>query len=200
MHVQTKPANRAHGNATAARYAVFLDRDGVLTRTYTRDGISEPPRSLAELQLLPGVNLACRRLRAAGFLLAIVTNQPDVARGRLELDIAEAINGHTAKLLRVDLAMLCPHTDEDRCECRKPAPGMILAAAKRLRATLSGSYMVGDQHRDVEAGRRAGCRTILITNLAETASPADMTVTDLSHAVDWIIKDTGAHLRPRQTS
>jgi D-glycero-D-manno-heptose 1,7-bisphosphate phosphatase len=153
--------------------AVFLDRDGVLNRALCRDGVSIPPENLDELEVLSGAAEACRVLRDAGYVLVVVTNQPDVARGRQRRVMVEAINRAVLSEVGVDDLRVCYHDDVDECECRKPAPGMLLAAARRWNVDLSSSFMVGDRWRDVEAGRRAGCRTVLIGDAAAEGERVD---------------------------
>jgi D-glycero-D-manno-heptose 1,7-bisphosphate phosphatase len=149
------------------RVAVFLDRDGVLNRTFLRGSVLHPPQSPGEVEILPGVVDACRSLREAGLLLIVVTNQPDVARGSQRADVVEAINSAVLSPIGVDDLRVCYHDDDDGCECRKPAPGMILAASRDWDVDIASSFMVGDRWRDIEAGERAGCRTILVGNHGE---------------------------------
>jgi D-glycero-D-manno-heptose 1,7-bisphosphate phosphatase len=144
------------------RPAVFLDRDGVLNEVTVRDGVPLPPASLDELRLIDGVPEACERLRALGFVLVVVTNQPDVARGTQTRDEVDAMHAVLAERLSLDEIVVCPHDDVDGCSCRKPKPGMILDAASRLGLDLSSSFCVGDRWRDVEAAVRAGVRAIYI--------------------------------------
>ena len=142
--------------------AVFLDRDGVINRAIVRDGKPYPPAHLAALEILPGVADAMHLLHKAGWLLIVVTNQPDVARGTTLLADAEAINLHLQKCLPIDEFRTCYHDSGDGCNCRKPLPGALLAAADAHGIHLASSYMVGDRWRDTEAGERAGCKTIFI--------------------------------------
>ena len=170
--------------------AVFLDRDGVLNRALVLDGLPHPPRTLAELEILPGVEIACRRLKEAGFRLIVVTNQPDVARGKQSWESVEEMNAFLAGVLNIDEVVVCYHDDPDKCDCRKPAPGMLLRAAQRWAIDLAGSFMVGDRWRDIEAGRRAGCRTVLIRSGHGEAltEPPDHAADSLADACDWILK------------
>ncbi len=144
------------------RRAVFLDRDGVINRAYLRQGIPHPPANLGEVEILHGVPEALAALQGAGFLLIVVTNQPDVARGATLLETVRGINGYLAGLFPITEFRSCYHDDIDDCACRKPRPGAILAAAETHGIDLTRSYMVGDRWRDIEAGRRAGCRTIFL--------------------------------------
>ena len=170
--------------------AVFLDRDGVLNATRTgSDGIPRPPRSIEDLEVLPGVPDACRDLRSAGFRLLVVSNQPDVARGTLGRDAVEAVNERLARELPLDEILVCYHDDADNCACRKPKPGLLLEAAQRWKIDLSASFMVGDRWRDIEAARRADCRSVLISeysSLQEECEP-DHIAPSLSIAAAWIL-------------
>ena len=144
------------------RRAVFLDRDGVINRAVVRDGKPYPPAGLARLRILPGVREACASLREAGFLLILVTNQPDIARGRADAGEVSAIHAHLQRFLRLTDVKVCPHDDSAECDCRKPKPGLLLKAALDWDIDLAASYFVGDRWRDVEAGQRAGCCAIFI--------------------------------------
>lgn len=180
----------ATARPSSLRKAVFLDRDGVLNRAIIREGKPFPPRTQAELEVLTGVEHACAKLRTAGFLLVLVTNQPDIARGIQSKESVDAVNQFLQRQLGIDSVKICPHDDADNCVCRKPKPGMLLEAAEECQIDLSGSYMVGDRWRDVEAGRRAGCRTVLIAYGYDepVTSEPDRTVKSLSEAADWILQ------------
>ncbi len=169
--------------------AVFLDRDGVINAAVVRDGLPYPPAGLAELHILPGVELALLRLKAAGFTTIVVTNQPDVARGTRTRAAVEEINRWLAGRLALDDFRVCYHDNSDHCNCRKPAPGLLQAAAQDFGLDLAASYMVGDRWRDIEAGQRAGCGTILIDYHYAESHPIhpDIVVSSLAEAVDWIL-------------
>lgn len=172
------------------RRAVFLDRDFVLNRAIIRDGKPYPPSSVDELEILPGVVAACSRLREAGFLLIVVTNQPDVARGARPWEAVEATNQALCAQVLVDDIQICDHDDADDCPCRKPRPGLILQAAREWNVDLAASFLVGDRWKDIEAGRRAGCRTIFIDcdyNERRPESP-DYRADSLAEAADWILQ------------
>jgi D-glycero-D-manno-heptose 1,7-bisphosphate phosphatase len=171
------------------RRAVFLDRDGVLNAAVVRNGRPYPPASVEEVEILPGVEEACTRLRGAGFDLVVVTNQPDVARGTQTLEAVRRVNDALLAALPLDEVVICPHDDADDCDCRKPKPGMLVQAAERRGIDLSASFMVGDRWRDVEAGIRAGCRTLFIDRgYDERSVQADVNVADLSEAAVWILQ------------
>ncbi len=172
------------------RRAVFLDRDGVLNRTLVRDGRPRSPSSLEEVKILPGVQNACFRLRRHGFLLVIATNQPDVARGLVDRKTVQDIDAFLGSRIPLDDVRVCYHDDRDGCDCRKPKPGMLLTAALDWDIDLAGSFMVGDRWRDVEAGRRAGCKTVFIDHNYSEQRPSGMNFeTDsLAAAADWILR------------
>jgi D-glycero-D-manno-heptose 1,7-bisphosphate phosphatase len=143
------------------RAAVFLDRDGTLNRAFVRDGVSHPPMLTSELEILPGVEDGLDLLSREGFALIVVTNQPDVARGALPMQMAEEINALVrARLPLIDALLCCYHDDVHACDCRKPKPGMLLRAAEQFQLDLRRSFMIGDSWRDTAAGRQAGCFTI----------------------------------------
>lgn len=168
--------------------AVFLDRDGVLNRPVLRHGRPHPPESVEDLEVYPDVASSLRRLRTAGYARVVVTNQPDVARGLQRAEVVHQINQELCERIDVTAVYACFHDDADGCHCRKPAPGLLLDAAHDLRLDLSRSFMVGDRWRDVEAGRRAGCRTVYIDRQYSEPSPenADLVTTSLAEAVSWI--------------
>ena len=181
----------------AVKRAVFLDRDGTLTRAIVRDGRPYPPSAEAGLEVLPGVAVGLARFRAAGFLLIVVTNQPDVARGSLPVAELEGMNRALMARLPLDDLRVCTHDDGDRCACRKPAPGLLLAAAADHGIDLGASVMIGDRWRDVEAGRRAGCATVFIDcqYQEELRSVPDAVVTSFADATDWVMARASARQR-----
>jgi D-glycero-D-manno-heptose 1,7-bisphosphate phosphatase len=145
-----------------SRAAVFLDRDGVINRAFVCDGAPRPPRTAADLEILPQVPEALAALRAHGFALIVVTNQPDVARGAVSREMIESIPARLQRQPPLDAILTCFHDDADACDCRKPHPGLLLRAAQELGLDLPSSFMIGDRAGDVEAGRRAGCTTFFI--------------------------------------
>lgn len=186
------------------RRAVFLDRDGVLTALVV-DGSGRPesPLRVEDVALLPGAAAAAARLVAGGYLLVGVSNQPAAAKGTVSLAQLEAVQARSRELLAaagVEFASfeLCLHHPSavveelsGPCDCRKPAPGMLLRAAVRLDLNLASSWMVGDSDSDILAGHGAGVRTILIEHPASahrrsgSAAP-DATASDLDAAADVI--------------
>ena len=172
------------------RRAVFLDRDGVLNRPVVRNGRPYPPRNVQELELLPGVVEALASLRKAGLLLFVVTNQPDVARGLVSRATVDAIHARLSAELDLDRIYVCMHDDADACDCRKPLPGLLHAAEREFDVSLPSSFMVGDRWRDVEAGRKAHCRTIFIDygyDEKYPEPPPDHVCGSLAGAAQWIL-------------
>jgi D-glycero-D-manno-heptose 1,7-bisphosphate phosphatase len=169
--------------------AVFLDRDGVLVRAVVRDGIPRGASTLDELEVMPDATEACSALKGAGFRLVVVTNQPEIARGTLDPLIVEQQSDALRRALPLDEIVVCPHDDADCCACRKPQPGMLLDAAARVRIDLAASFMVGDRWRDVEAGRRAGCRVVFVDHGygEELQHEPDVVVGGLGAAAEWIL-------------
>ena len=171
------------------RRAVFLDRDGVINRAIVRDGKPYPPASLVELEILPGVHEALQKLHDANYLLVVVTNQPDVARGISKREDVELMNAFLSSQLPIDEFKTCYHDSGDKCSCRKPLPGALLETAQEHNIDLSKSFMVGDRWRDIKAGASAGCKTFFIDyRYAEEQPDApDFIVTSLLEAKKIIL-------------
>jgi D-glycero-D-manno-heptose 1,7-bisphosphate phosphatase len=175
--------------ASGSRPAVFLDRDGVVNDAVVRNGLPYPPANLSELRIASDVPAALAKLQAAGFVLLVVTNQPDVARGTVSLQMVEAINARLRAALLLDGIYMCTH-DGAECDCRKPKAGLLLEAARDFNIDLQHSWMIGDRWKDVEAGRRAGVRTVFIDRAyAEDfrTAPPNARVASLSAAADHIL-------------
>ncbi len=168
--------------------AVFLDRDGTINVATVRDGKPYPPDSLAELKIVPGAVAAIGALRRSGYRTIVVTNQPDVATGKQRRETVEAINRVLMSELILDDIRVCYHVDADGCSCRKPKPGMLLEATRDWNIDLARSFMIGDRWRDVEAGRAAGCRTLLIeSGHNERRAEPDFSVMSLVEACQIIL-------------
>jgi len=173
--------------------AVFLDRDGVLNIAVMQNGKSRPPLDAADLEIYPEAKEAVAALHRAGYLAICVTNQPDVARGARTLAEVEAMNQKVFRALNLNDIFTCPHDDKDGCLCRKPKPGMLLAAAQKWGVDIGASWMVGDRKGDIAAGRNAGCRTVFIDRgYAEGGPeiPADHTCRSVADAAAFILKNT----------
>jgi D-glycero-D-manno-heptose 1,7-bisphosphate phosphatase len=186
--------------------AVFLDRDGVLNELVCdpRSGAPESPLAIADVRLLPGAAAAAARLVRAGFTLACVSNQPAAAKGLVSVEELLAVHRRVIDLLKaegvaLENSRLCLHHPQGvvpglsgSCACRKPAPGMLLNAARALRVELGISWMVGDTDADVGAGRAAGCGTLLIehsgsSHKRRSGFQPDLLAADLAGAVDLLL-------------
>ena len=173
------------------RAAVFLDRDGVINKVVIRDGKPMTLGRPEDLEFLPGVQDALGRLRKAELALFVVTNQPDVARGLLDVERVNEIHRKMNLSFPFDGIYTCTHDDKDRCDCRKPKPGLILKAAREHGIALASSFMVGDRARDIDAGRAAGCTTFLVQKPYSGTAQADHAVRDLPEAARIILECVG---------
>jgi D-glycero-D-manno-heptose 1,7-bisphosphate phosphatase len=172
--------------------AVFLDRDGVINRAVVKNGRPFPPATIKEVELLPEVKHSLGALSDAGYLLIVVTNQPDVARGVTPRHVVEEINRHLGKSLPITEFYTCYHDNDDDCDCRKPKPGALLTAARNHQIDLQNSYMIGDRWRDMEAGDRAGCKTIFVDYGYREKQPDTVShrVTSTGEAAQIILEET----------
>jgi D-glycero-D-manno-heptose 1,7-bisphosphate phosphatase len=166
----------------------------VINRAVVRDGKPYPPSSLDELEILPGTAEALGSLKELGFVLIVVTNQPDVARGTQSRESVERMHAALLAQLPIDHVLTCYHDDADGCACRKPRPGLLLEAARRYGVELQKSFLVGDRWRDIDAGHAAGCRTVLIDYAYRERAPMlppEAKVATLGEAVELIRLLTG---------
>ncbi len=194
--VLQKAATKWESLGTAPRRrAVFLDRDGVLNDVVVREGKPFPPERAEDLRIPDGTAAALERLKHEDFMLVAVTNQPDVARGRQRREVVEEMASRLRSELPLDEILTCFHDDRDQCDCRKPRPGLMFQAANKYGLNLTQSYLVGDRWRDIDAGAKAGCRTIWIDRGYSERSPdapPNVRVASLPEAVDWILTDSGS--------
>jgi len=168
--------------------AVFLDRDGVLNDVLTARGEPQSPRGMGEFSIRLDAAGPLKAFRGMGFLNIVVTNQPDIARGYLEQGDMERMHAALRAALPIDDIFFCPHDDADGCACRKPKPGMLLAAAEKWGIELTRSYMIGDTARDIGAGENAGCVTILLRTPYNRAGSvfARKEIKDLEEFSRWL--------------
>jgi D-glycero-D-manno-heptose 1,7-bisphosphate phosphatase len=186
--VVTISGARVVGGKPTGRTAVFFDRDGVLAIPEIRDGRSFAVRRLEDFAVYTDAQESVRRVKALGAIAVVVTNQPDVGNGLVSRAIVEDMHQRLRLMVPVDAVYACYHTRADDCACRKPKPGMLLAASNDLGIDLSRSVMVGDRASDVAAGHAAGCRAIQIArgNPDEDSAGADWVAANLTEAVDHI--------------
>ena len=181
--------------AGAERRGIFLDRDGTLIHDMGY------PRDAQQVQLLPGAVAALARLRDEGWLLVLISNQSGIGRGLVTAEEAEQVHSQViaslaAQGIELTGAYYCPHAPEEKCQCRKPAPGMLRQAAKELHIDLGSSFMIGDKPSDIEAGKRAGCRTILFGYRwpvvdGRLEDKPDHVAANWTEVIDCIRKDEG---------
>jgi D-glycero-D-manno-heptose 1,7-bisphosphate phosphatase len=179
---------------SALHRAVFLDRDGVINASVVRDGKPYPPATVEEFVIYPEAAQACQRLKSVGYLLVVATNQPDVGRGTQSKEAVEAMHTKMCSALPIDRVEVCYHSGGAPCDCRKPAPGMLLKAAKDLRIDLSTSFMVGDRWRDIDCGHAAGCKTVFIDRgyVEELRQKPDFFVKNLAEAAKIILEQASS--------
>jgi D-glycero-D-manno-heptose 1,7-bisphosphate phosphatase len=177
-----------------SRPAVFLDRDGTLNLQVVREGKPYPPDRLEDFRLFDDVPVSCRSLHAAGYVLVVATNQPDVGRGDQKQSVVEAMHARLVELVpeiaRIEVCY-APGQGREHPENRrrKPEPGMLLDAARDLGIDLSRSWMVGDRWRDIDCGKRAGVRTVFIDfgYAEEIQAQPDFTVKSFAAAARIIL-------------
>jgi D-glycero-D-manno-heptose 1,7-bisphosphate phosphatase len=182
------------GEHQVRQRAVFLDRDGVINKPVIREGRPHPPAEIKDFELYEDVPAGCAQLEAAGYLLVIVTNQPDVARGTQTRTAVDAMHrkmlNSLPQIARVEICWHAGANWADPCDCRKPRPGMVLRAAKALNIDLRQSFLIGDRWQDVDCGHDAGCRTVFIDrNYSEALKqPPDWSVQSFGQAVEVILR------------
>lgn len=149
--------------------AAFLDRDGVLNKTVMIDGIPYPPRNSEQVEILDGVVGAIELLKTNGYTSIVITNQPDIVRGKTTTKEVDIINSKIKELTKIDCFYVCKHDDVQKCDCRKPKPGLIIKATKDLNIDLKCSFLVGDRWRDIQAGQECGLTSYFVDhNYAES--------------------------------
>lgn len=167
--------------------AIFLDRDGVINKAILKEGKPFSPRRFEEFELFDGIKEVLEKSKREDFLNIIITNQPDITRDLIRWKTLEKMHKFIKENLPIDDIFVCPHDDIDNCQCRKPRPGMLLEAAKKWNIDLKGSFLIGDQGKDIEAGKKAGCITILIDNLYNKEVESDFRVNNLHSAIEIIL-------------
>ena len=173
-----------------ARRAIFFDRDGILNKSKVINGTPLPPESLEFLEINDDIEDLCTFLKSKDYMLFMITNQPDIARGKTKVDTVDRINLFLKEKLLLDCVYCCPHDDGDNCTCRKPLPGMIFSAQSEFNIDLTQSFVIGDRWKDIEAGTSARCKTILVNyNYDEKKIDADFTVNSTSDLKDLFITE-----------
>ena len=167
---------------------VFLDRDGVINKLVERDGRMVSPRWLADFEILPNVESAVKLLRENNYEIVVVTNQPDISRGLMEIQQLEKMN-RVVLALGIGSIRICPHSDFDNCLCRKPKPGLMSDYLKSIGEIYSCAWMIGDEDRDEEASRNAGIPFIrILRDREKTIETSIHQAANLSEAVAFILE------------
>lgn len=170
--------------------AIFLDRDGVINIPFVRGGKSFAPQTVSDFKFYPDVSDSLKNLKSLDYLLIIVTNQPDIGNGLVDIRVVEQMHKIIKKYLPIDHIEMCPHSQKDDCECRKPKPGMLIQSAQRFNINLRESLMIGDRWSDVEAGQKAGCKCIFIDRHYHERRPNSpyLIVQSLQEAAYYLLK------------
>lgn len=142
--------------------AVFLDRDGVLNEAPIINGVPHSPKDISDLKIINDAPKAVELLKKNGFIPVIVTNQPDIARGKVDIEAVFKINQFLCETLGIEHLYMCSHDDSHKCDCRKPKPGLIIKASAELEINLKNSFLVGDRWKDIAAGQAAGCQNFFV--------------------------------------
>jgi histidinol-phosphate phosphatase family protein len=181
---------------TASHKAVFLDRDGTIAKNV------HYCRRVEDFEILPHVPEAIRLLNQEGYKVVVITNQSGIARGYFTQQTLSSIHEKLTGELKkhhafIDAIYVCPHHPDEGCQCRKPSPTLLTKAANEIDLALDQSYMIGDDPKDVRAGKAAGCRTVWLStdrnHLADDpVVPCDHTAPDLFEAIRWLLEDARA--------
>lgn len=172
--------------------AVFLDRDGVVVESVLQNGCAKAPLSLEKFRLVEDARGQVKRLKEAGFLNIVVTNQPEIATGELKLEVLEEMNRQLRRELAIDDIYCCPHHQSEGCPCHKPVPGLLLQAIQKWGIDPKRSFLIGDRWRDIGAGKAVGSYTILIKRDYSGCDSANANVSNLTEAVDIIMRKAGS--------
>ena len=178
------------GNVEVVR-AAFLDRDGVINKVVMREDKPASPRTYSEFEIIAGVGAEIERLKSAGLLIIVVTNQPDIARGKMSAEELDLMSSAIRSRFSVDEICICPHDGKEGCACRKPKAGMLFAAALRHEIDLSDSFMIGDSWVDMAAARNAGCGGVLLDAPYNREVDCDFRAATLGQAVTRILEWMG---------
>lgn len=167
--------------------AIFWDRDGVINEVTVVNNKALGPRNFADFKLTEGVHEHFQKTRELEFKNIVVTNQPDIARGLITVELLNEMHALMEKELLVDEINVCPH-DNNQCDCRKPLPGLIIKSAQRNDIDLSKSYIIGDTKKDMLAGKAAGCKAILLQRdyNIDAVDFADYAITNITEMFNFI--------------
>ncbi len=169
--------------------AIFLDRDGVLNKLVKRDGGYYSPQRFQDFILFDNVGYITSKLKEEGFYIIIVSNQPDISRGRLTTKTLFKMTNKLKINANTDDILYCTHDDKDGCNCRKPKPGMIVESAKKWNIDLNRSLMVGDTINDLKAAENANVKFILMNNIHNKNIVCENRIDDLDQLLNKVKDD-----------
>jgi D-glycero-D-manno-heptose 1,7-bisphosphate phosphatase len=169
------------------KLGVFIERDGVLNQARVERHHQVSPLSLEEFRIVADAVPLLKKLKAAGLMLIVTTNQPGISRGYQNRREMDRMHDQLRRSFPLDDLMVCPHDEADRCPCRKPKPGLLVEAAFKWHIDLDRSFVISDKWQDAEAARAAGCTSLLIQSPWVGAVHRDFLLPDLAAVVDKIL-------------
>jgi len=169
--------------------AVFLDRDGVINKAIIKNGKIYSPMNLSEFVFVQNIAEQINKIKDAGYYIIVVTNQPEIARGSMDICELNKMTKNIRDNLPVNQVLICPHDDADNCSCRKPKPGMLFDAAKKHEVDLTQSFLVGDGWKDMGAAKNAGCMGILIDTFYNKDVSCFRRVKNMNEALKIILNE-----------
>ena len=169
------------------RSGIFFERDGILNMVKVERGQQVTPLSLDEFKVNPAALDSLHKLKAAGFVLLVTTNQPGLSRGYLPRRELDRMHDIVKRCFPIDDLMVCPHDESDHCPCRKPRPGLLIEAAFKWHLNLDHSFVVSDKWQDAEAARTAGCTSLLLQSPWVGNVHHDFVLPDLDAIVEKIL-------------
>jgi D-glycero-D-manno-heptose 1,7-bisphosphate phosphatase len=170
------------------KQCVFLERDGILTHPVVVGRNQRSPLTLREFVVRTEVSPLLHELKAAGFLLIVITNQPELSQGSLSRRELDAMHQLLLRTFALDDILVCPHEEMERCSCRKPKAGLLIEAAHKWRLDLSRSFVVSDKWQDAEAARRAGVTSLMLDSPWLGPGHHDFVLPDLATLVDRLLQ------------
>ncbi len=171
--------------------AIFLDRDGVIVRSKVINGKPYAVRSMKDFRILPYVIPLINKLKKKNFLIFVVTNQPDLKKGKLKLKNLILMHDKLLNKTKIDQIFVCPHNKDDNCKCRKPKNGLLKQASKIYKINFTKSYLIGDRKKDIDAGNISNCKTIFIDRNYKEEKPINYNfrVSSFQKAISYILND-----------
>lgn len=157
--------------------AIFLDRDGVINNNIIESGKPYPPLKLGSVHVIKGMKELIKKWQDEKYLVIVITNQPDVAAHLVTKNKVDKINKFLKNELNFDDIFVCYHGEKDNCNCRKPKIGLFLQAQEKYNIDMKKSWMIGDRWKDIEAGKKAGCKTIYLNYGYDEQRPTEQDYT-----------------------